>query len=199
MVEVGTGVDQFQTGDRVALGADFLALNVSVAHNKIIAAAPRTWLSVTNMMGVLRNLCAAVICRRRASYQVNDDTLLRLAGLSEPVACRLRGFNERFFPASVTNLCIFGAGPIGSIIATIAKVKMPNAGVIFIEPNAVRRQHLESLGIGDRLFATAAALPADMRPDLIFVACSVPKRNATPLSLSGMAEPFACLAACQKH
>ncbi|MDC3294190.1 alcohol dehydrogenase catalytic domain-containing protein [Alphaproteobacteria bacterium] len=189
VVEVGTGVGRFQMGDRVALGADFPCFECE-------SCAQQNYRGCTAHMAIGHEYDGGFaefikvppsFVKEGPVIKVNDETPLRLAGLSEPVACCLRGFNERFFPASVTNLCILGAGPIGSIIATIARVKMPNARIIFIEPNDVRRKHLESLGVGDRWFAKATALLADMRPDLVFVACSVPEaqRDAVELVRNG--------------
>lgn len=189
VVDVGAGVESFQLGDRVALGADFPCFECARCRQK-------EYRSCTTQMAIGHEYDGGFaefitvpqpFVEEGPIVKVNDDTSLKLAGLCEPVACCLRGFNERFFPESVANLCIFGAGPIGSIIAIIAQLKMPDAKVTFIEPKSARREHLERLAIGHNYVANTAALPGDMQPDLVFVACSVPEaqREAVEIVRNG--------------
>ena len=185
VVEVGAGVESFGMGDRVALGADFPCFKCERCNQKDFHGCTSQMAIGHEYDGGFAEFITVPkqFVAEGPIIKVNDDISLKLASLSEPVACCLRAFNERFFPERVANLCIFGGGPIGSIIATIAQVKMPDTRVTFIEPKAARRKHLERLDIGHDCVANAAALPADMRPDLVFVACSVPEAQRDSVDL----------------
>ena len=177
VVEVDSNVEGFKIGDRVALGADFPCFRCENCSKQDYGACITQMAIGHEYDGGFAEfiLVPPSFVKAGPIIKVNEDMPLRLAGLAEPVACCLRSFNKPFVPDRVANLCIFGCGPIGSIIATITKIKLPDAHVIFIDPNAVRRDYLKSLSIGNSWFAHVSELPKKTQPDVIFIACSVPE------------------------
>ena len=175
IVDVGEKVVNFKVGDRVALGADFPCMVCNDCLNANFG-------SCTTPMAIghehdggfaqFINLPDAFV-NHGPIYKISDNLSLRLAALSEPVACCLRAFKDKFFPTKISEICIYGAGPIGSIIATIAKIRFPEVNVVMIDPNLRRRKLLERLGIGDLWIAGREDLMDTYHPDVIFVACSV--------------------------
>lgn len=185
VAEIGEGVDSFEEGDRVALGADFPCFGCDNCKRHDFFKCSEHMAIGHEYDGGFAEFIRVppAFVEEGPILKVKNNTPLRIAGLSEPVACCLRGFKEKLFPESVLNLCIFGAGPIGAIIATIAKVNMPSVNVTFVEPSANRRNYLEKLGIGDSWFSEVAELPVNMHPELVFVACSVPEAQRDAIEL----------------
>ena len=189
IVEMSSDICDFNLGDRVALGADFPCLN---CHYCSVGNFRRCTLHAA--IGHEYDGGFAEFIRVPSSFvkegpivKVPDGASFTLAALSEPVACCLRGFNPRFFPDELDNICILGAGPIGSIIATLSKIRVPQSTVTFIDPNLKRLKKLESLGIGDNFYRNAESIPNNLKPNLVFVACSIPSAqvDAIKLVLSG--------------
>ena len=80
--------------------------------------------------------------------KISDNLPLKIAALSEPVACCIRGFKEQFFPSKISEICVYGGGPIGAIIATIATIKFPEDSFIIIA--------FKSFGLSLNSFSTSA-------------------------------------------
>jgi L-iditol 2-dehydrogenase len=175
VVDVGAKVVSFKVGDRVALGADFpcMVCDNCLNSNFGFCTTPMA-IGHEHDGGFAQyiNLPDAFVSHGPIT-KISDNLSLRLAALSEPVACCLRGFKEKFFPTKVSEICIYGAGPIGAIIATIAKIRFPEANIVVIDPNSRRRMLLEKLEIGDLWIAGSEDLKDTYHPDVIFVACSV--------------------------
>ena len=85
----------------------------------------------------------------------------KLATLTEPLACVLRGF-DRITPRAGDHVLITGAGPIGLLALRVAK-HMGAAHVIASEPQAARREVLARLGADTILDPTADDVPDAVR------------------------------------
>ena len=176
VVNIGKKVESFEIGDRVALGADFPCMNCQNCKESNFGFCTTQMAIGHEHDGGFAEYISLpdAFVSHGPIIKISDDLPLILAALSEPVACCIRGFREQYFPKKVSEICIYGAGPIGAIIATIAKIKFPDANISIIDPNPSRRDLLQHLKIGNFWFSdTRSERINNFTPDLIFVACSV--------------------------
>lgn len=175
VVDVGGKVGLFKVGDRVALGADFPCMACDNCFSSNFGFCT-THMAIGHEydggFAEYINLPDAFVMHGPIT-KISDNLPLKIAALSEPVACCIRGFKEQFFPSKISEICVYGGGPIGAIIATIATIKFPEAKIVVIEPNLNRREFLKQLKIGDLWIADTQETNYVGQPDVIFVACSV--------------------------
>lgn len=184
IVEVGKGVRKFQLHDRVSLGAD---VPCGACHHCLNGRANccDTNLAIGYQFdgGFAEYMRLDPIVVKFGPVQTFDKQLsYDLAALAEPLACCINGF-DRAYVKKGGSIVIFGAGPIGIILALLAKFY--DSSLIIIEPSDYRRE------IAKQMFPDACVINPNFEDPVkaimhetkgqganaIFTACSVVKTH----------------------
>jgi 2-desacetyl-2-hydroxyethyl bacteriochlorophyllide A dehydrogenase len=114
------------------------------------------------------------------TWRVPDDVSDRAASLTEPLACAIRAV-DRSELRSGDRVCVVGAGPIGLLVAAIAKASGAHT-LIVSETRAFRRTLAERLGAdrtvdpaADDLAAAVREATGGMGADVVFEAVGHPR------------------------
>lgn len=140
VVDVGQGVDKFKIGDRVSVGADVPCgqchhcinghanncdVNLAVGYQFDGGFAEYIRLEpVVVQYGPVKKYGAALSSAE--------------AALAEPLGCCINGY-ELVFMEKGASVAVFGAGPIGIMLISLAKVFYGAEKVVSIDPQAQRR------------------------------------------------------------
>lgn len=185
VVKAGAGVEKFSVGDRVAIGAD-------------IPCGSCQWCTHGNPNNCATNLAIGyqfsggfseyILLDKRV---VSIGPIARIANgidfakatLAEPLACCINGYERLLpsmadFPRDALSVVIFGAGPIGSMLALLAN-SYGLGQVVVLDPLEERLEKLSQFGVavkGVRMDAQGEWLRhVDAivdHPRLVFTACS---------------------------
>ena len=95
--------------------------------------------------------------------------------LGEPLACAINGV-EKVHYRQGGSLLIFGAGPIGIMIAYLIAMNFNPSEIIFVEPNIKRRNHASRYRFVTSIFSPEECGNQlhNKKFDCIFTCCSVP-------------------------
>jgi len=146
---IGENVSGYSIGDRVSVGADVPCgkcahcaagrpnncdVNLAIGHQFDGGFAEYVLLEpVVVELGPIRK------------FNANLD--FDMAALAEPLACCLNGYERALIkPGAV--VVIFGAGPIGIMLAGLAPT-FEASRVIVVEPSPHRREFVRNTGVGD--------------------------------------------------
>jgi len=178
VAEVGAGVTAYKVGDRVSSGAD-----VPCGKCRHCLSGRANCCDVNLAMGyqfdggfadyvLLDPLVVTHGPMRRFSLGLSYEA----AALAEPLACCINGY-ERALARPDASVVIFGGGPIGLMLASLAPIYQARR-VILIEPVAARRAQAQSFGIDlvvDPAKADPVAVVMDATggqgADMVFTAC----------------------------
>ncbi len=178
VVAVGAGAVEVKVGDRVAVGADV------PCGECVHCRAGRGNCCDTNLAigyqfdgGYAQFLrLEPVVLRHGPVSRIQSQIAYELAALAEPLACCLNGY-ERALAQPGCRVAVFGAGPIGLMLALLGRSRFAAETVVVIEPSPVRRAQAESLGFQvidptatDPVAAIMAATGGD-GADVLFTAC----------------------------
>lgn len=188
VVAVGAGVTNFAVGDRVSSGAD-VPCGACPA-----CAAGRPNNCATNLAigyqwdgGFAEYVAMDRLVVEAGPLATFDPSLsYELASLAEPLACCINGY-ERLGALPGPRLLIFGAGPIGLMLAMLGRAHHGIEHVTVVEPNPSRR--LSAAPFVDKVLDpaddVAAAVQLAGGADVIFTATSAPESH--PLAVQCVA------------
>lgn len=176
--QIGKSVKKYQIGDRLALGADvpcndcIFCLNGNpnaCETNYAIGHQFEGGFSEYMLINELTLKCGPV-------QKINNNISFSIASLSEPLACCINGFENSNFSDKKT-VGIFGAGPIGLILAKIFELN--NAKKIFLfDINKDRLKlakknikNLEVFEVDKKLISNVLNSNSNNKLDIIFTAC----------------------------
>ncbi len=146
VAEVGSGVTRFKTGDRVSIGAD-------IPCGKCVhCLSGRANCCDTNLAigyqfdGGYADYVRLdpIVVELGPVHLFSQDVTYDAAALAEPLACCLNGYERALFRPGNT-VAIFGAGPIGLMLAMLGQYSGAG-GVIVVEPSTYRRRKAEEAG-----------------------------------------------------
>jgi 2-desacetyl-2-hydroxyethyl bacteriochlorophyllide A dehydrogenase len=130
-----------------------------------------------------------IVLPAQIAWRVPDDVSDRAAALTEPLACAIRAV-DRSELRSGDRVGVVGGGPIGLLIAAVAKASGART-LIVAEPKPVRRELALKLGADLVVDPTAEDLPAivDEATDgagceVVFEAVGHPKTIETAIDLA---------------
>lgn len=141
VVAVGSGVDGFRPGDRVAVDPNILCGYCSFCRAGKVHLCKNLVALGVNLPGGFAEFSRVPVGQ---AYRLPAAFSLAHAALAEPVACCLRGVDLAGI-RSGDRVVIFGCGPMGIIILQLALMQGASS-VIAIEPQAGRRRRAEALG-----------------------------------------------------
>ncbi len=191
VVAVGEGVTSLRVGDRVSTGAD-VPCGACVA---CLGGRPNN--CATNLaigyqwdggFAELVHLDPRVV-RGGPLATFGDDLDYALAALAEPLACCLNGY-ERLGALPGASLLVFGAGPIGAMLALLGRARMGIERVLVVDPNPARRAR--AAAFADVVLPFDADLPeavADLTgggADVVFTATSAPASHPMAVACVAM-------------
>ena len=130
-----------------------------------------------------------IVLPAQIAWRVPDDVSDRAAALAEPLACAVRAV-DRSDLRSGDRVCVVGGGPIGLLIAAIAKASGARTLVV-AEPKPYRRGLAEKLGADMVVDPTTQDLGGIVREatdgmgcDVVFEAVGHPKTIETAIALA---------------
>jgi L-iditol 2-dehydrogenase len=141
VVAVGSEVNEFRPGDRVAVDPNILCGYCSFCRAGKVHLCKNLVALGVNIPGGFAEFSLVPLGQ---AYRLPASFSLAQAALAEPVACCLRGLDLAGI-RSGDRVAIFGCGPMGAIILQLALLQGASS-VIVIEPQAGRRRRAEALG-----------------------------------------------------
>lgn len=141
VVAVGSEVNEFRPGDRVAVDPNILCGYCSFCRAGKVHLCKNLVALGVNIPGGFAEFSLVPVGQ---AYRLPASFSLAQAALAEPVACCLRGLDLAGI-RSGDRVAIFGCGPMGAIILQLALLQGASS-VIVIEPQAGRRRRAEALG-----------------------------------------------------
>ncbi len=176
VIEVGEGVDSLAVGDLVALEShvacwECYPCRTGNAHNCL-----NMQLLGLHLDG---GFAERLVAPASACFKLPAGFPLEQAALLEPAGVAMHAIQRSGVEISGADVVISGGGPVGLLIAVIAKV-MGAANVVVSEPNAYRRGLVEKFGAtavepSEDLVAICGALSAAKSGfDVAFEASGVP-------------------------
>ncbi|MFC1894367.1 alcohol dehydrogenase catalytic domain-containing protein [Candidatus Dependentiae bacterium] len=123
VVKVGQGITRFRVGDKVALGADIPCGACEWCLNGMCNCCDKNYALGHQFPGGFAQYCLLnpLVVQFGAVSFVSEKTSMEEAALTEPLACCVNGMEKVNFTGGKSVL-IFGAGPIGLLLAQLARV-----------------------------------------------------------------------------
>lgn len=174
VVEVGGEVETLAVGDRVTAIPGGPCYRCELCRIGRPSMCP-------NRVSIRSGAWAkTMVLPAQIAWRVPDDVTDRAASLTEPLACAVRAV-ERAELRSGDRVCVVGGGPIGLLVAAVAKASGAHT-VVVSETRAFRRRLAESVG-ADRTVDPAAeelaevvrAATRGMGADVVFEAVGHPR------------------------
>lgn len=130
-----------------------------------------------------------IVLPARIAWRIPDDVSDRAAALTEPLACAIRAV-DRSELRSGDHVCVVGGGPIGLLIAAVARASGAR-DLTLVEPRPYRRQLALKLGADRAVDPGANDVAAVVREatggmgcEVVFEAVGHPKTIETAISLA---------------
>jgi L-iditol 2-dehydrogenase len=178
VIALGEGPNKFAVGDRVSIGADVpcgecaqckagrsncCEVNYAIGHQ--FEGGFTEYMNINALTADLGPV-----------HKLRDETHYDAAALAEPLACCINGY-ERGLMTPGRSVVIFGAGPIGIMLAMLAPIYKASQ-VILIDPQEARLEKVASLKLGACINPTqqdpveaVMKLTGGLGADMIFTAC----------------------------
>jgi L-iditol 2-dehydrogenase len=149
VVECGALVTEFEPDARVSVDPNVVCGTCRFCRRGLVNHCERlTPLGITLPGGYAEY---ALVPETNA-YTIQDSTTFEMAAIVEPLACCVRGIEQADVQLGDV-VVIFGAGPIGLLLAQLARLRGA-ALVVSVDPVSSRRELARTLGVD-------AVLPAD--------------------------------------
>jgi L-iditol 2-dehydrogenase len=154
VVKIGSQVKNLNVGDRITTAADIPCGECEFCKN-----GPSNCCRTNLAMGYQFDggfadhvVLPEQVIKYGPLQKINQDLDFEIAALAEPAACCLNGYEQaladKLKPKSVL---IFGAGPIGALLALMAPL-FGIQKVVMVDPSEDRRQSMMRLGLAPICF-----------------------------------------------
>jgi len=179
IVDIGDNVkDDFKVGDRLAIGADIPCGKCNWCQEGNGNCCKKNYAIGHQFPGGFGEYCLLdpMMVKYGPIQKVSSDTDSAIISLAEPLACCINGFERvQFQPGK--SVLVFGAGPIGILLALLAKERGANK-VFLADINQSRLDQLQWLNIDGYLNNKSQNFTNDIFEktngdgvDYIFTAC----------------------------
>ena len=145
VVELGNNVKKFKIGDRLSVGADIPCGNCSFCNNGQPNCCDINLAMGYQFDGGFAQYVTLneLVVEDGPVQKFDNQTSYDIACMAEPLACCINGF-EVALAKTEQKIVIFGAGPIGIMLALLAK-HYNCTKLIIIEPSSFRRNFAKNL------------------------------------------------------
>lgn len=180
IIKIGDGVSNFQVGDHVSVGAD-----VPCGKCNFCLSGNANCCNVNLAIGYQFDggfaqymLLDPLVVSAGPLQKLNRDLEFDVAALSEPLACCINGYEVGMMNPIRSVVVIFGAGPIGIMLAKLGFV-FNASKIIVIDPNNERLEIAKKFGIHHILnpkecdvVSSVLEITDGTGGNMIFTACS---------------------------
>jgi L-iditol 2-dehydrogenase len=190
IVEVGSGINSFKAGDRVAIGADVPCGECThCLSNRPNCCDINYAIGYQFEGGFSEYILLDPLVVKYGPIQIfNRQLSYDAAALAEPLACCINGY-ERGLMQAGRSVVIFGAGPIGIMLALLAPIYKAST-VTIIDPNEERLKRASQFGdvnlINPKEIDPVDAvmqLTQGLGADMIFTACPVVETHEQAIAM----------------
>jgi len=192
IVEIGKGVHAFwQIGDKVAIGADVPCGSCNWCQNGIANCCDKNYAMGYQFSGGYAEYCLLepMVVKYGPITKISSDLDPDIATMSEPLACSINAFERVYFSLGKSVL-IIGSGPIGIMLALLAKT----IGASLITIADIDKERLASAGTiaepdqiinssNEDLVKSGLKITKNQGFDAIFTACQSPEIQEQAMQL----------------
>lgn len=141
IAEIGSGVTQFQVGDRFVVNPNEYCGACWYCKNNL----PNECETIQAMgIDVDGGFAEYVRVSEKMAFKLPETLPTPIAAYAEPLACVINGANKmRVNPAE--SVCVIGAGPVGLLFIQLLKASGAKP-IISVEPNPLRREYALKCG-----------------------------------------------------
>lgn len=159
--EIGTSVTDFKVGDSLSVGADVPCGECDLCKKGLGNCCEINYAIGHQFEGGFTEemLLNELTLTHGPVQKISDGISFDEAALAEPLACCINGY-EVGLMSSGKDVVIFGAGPIGMMLANLAPVYQANK-VILVDPNQSRLEKAKELGIVNTVINPTNKDPVD--------------------------------------
>lgn len=191
VVAIGKGVTRFKEDDRVSIGADVPCgkcahclsgranccdINYAIGHQ--FEGGFAQYIPLNKLVVDLGPV-----------HKIAASTSYDIAALAEPLACCINGY-ERGLMSEGRSVVIFGAGPIGMMLAMLAPMYGASS-VTMIDPTPGRLAKARQLGLAQHYIAPSEHNPVEavmdltkgIGADMIFTACPAVETHSQAIQM----------------
>jgi len=178
VVNVGNNVSKFKQGDRLSIGADIPCKKPDYALGHELDGGFAEYIKLNKLT-----------IEKGPVQKIKKTTSYDSAALAEPLACSINGYERSQKNSDVQNIIIFGAGPIGHMLALLGSLKKPK-NIIVIDPIESKLKKMRKIvdvvtvissknNLKKHIFNITKGIGAD----LIFTACPSVEAQQTAIDL----------------
>ena len=191
IVEVGAGVEKFHVGDLVSLAADVPCGECDWCQNGLGNCCEQNYAIGHQFPGGFAEYCLLDerVVRHGPISRIPPGVDVEQAALAEPLACCINGF-ERVGFAPGKSVLIIGAGPIGIMLALLARAF--GAPLVILSDLDGERLQMAGVAGADHYIDTASndliesihTITAGRGADIVFTACPSPQAQEDALDVT---------------
>lgn len=190
IVEIGRGITNFKVGDKIAVGADVPCGRCMWCQNGMGNCCDENYAIGYQFQGGYAEYCLLepMVMRYGPVCRIPDGVNPEYAAIAEPLACCINGLERALFTAG-KSLLVIGAGPIGILLARLARAF--GAWLIMLADINTKRLEMASIAGADHLIDLSHAdlykivmdITKGKGADVVFTACPSPAAQEDSLKV----------------
>ena len=191
MEEIGSGVNGFEPGDKVAVSPTVPCLDCAMCSKGYHEMCDKILIISYHCDGGFAELVALdeIVVKSNCVVKVPQNVSMEAAALTEPLSCAVNCLEMTPVPTDGSVLVI-GAGPLGLMIADLARYE--GAKQVFVAANRAEQLEKACVANVDIFINTAeeniqeriAELTDGFGVELVITACSAPEAQQVALKLT---------------
>ena len=178
VVSAGKNVSKFKKGDRLSIGADIPCNKPDYAFGHELDGGFAEYIKLNK-----------ISIQKGPIQKIKKTTSYDSAALAEPLACSINGYERSDIGTHINNIVIFGAGPIGHMLALLGELKKPRK-IIVVDPIESKLKKMKKIinvstvnSSKKNLKKYILNMTKGVGADLIFTACPSVEAQQTAIDL----------------